>query len=177
MISQLTMKITMLFMNLVPGNSMYKIIVAIPYNSHLHDKWKNKISSVIGCEPVNVCHMGDNDDLEYLTEANVLSKILELDFVLGAWEEEVEVDLDIRYRCPMCGYTWEEGYTSACDSECPNCGIGNIQSLMWKNIDDVWTAEQEEEWLDCDKCKKCSLHGYEHGVDHNFEVNMDRYLK
>lgn len=154
---------------------MYKIIVNIPYNASLFKRWKDKVSSIIGSQPINVNNLGNTDDLEYLTNDDVLSKVLELDFVLGAWEEEL--DLDIRYRCPECGHTWEEVYTAACDSECPNCGLRNIQSLMWKEVSDSWTPGQEEEWADCDKCKKCNLHGYEHNnVDHGFEVNMDRYV-
>jgi len=44
--------------------------------------------------------------------------------------EEEEL-LDIQYRCPECGHEWEEQWSSACDSECPNCGTKNITALSW----------------------------------------------
>jgi hypothetical protein len=40
--------------------------------------------------------------------------------------------LDIEYRCPVCGHEWEETYECACDSECPECGKGNITALDWR---------------------------------------------
>lgn len=67
--------------------------------------------------------------------------------------EDEEIDLDIRYRCPKCGYTWEEQWPSACDSECGECGTDAIEALMWKDQDDEWSKAQDKEWADCDKCE------------------------
>jgi hypothetical protein len=67
-------------------------------------------------------------------------------------DDEDEEDLDIRYRCPVCGHTWEEQYPSACCSECDQCGTTDIEALMWKGLDDEYSQAQEEEWANCDKC-------------------------
>jgi hypothetical protein len=68
-------------------------------------------------------------------------------------EDEDEDDLEIRYRCPKCGHTWEEEYQSACSSECDKCGTTDIEALMWKSQDDSWTERQEKIWTECDKCE------------------------
>ncbi len=39
--------------------------------------------------------------------------------------------LTIKYLCPNCNLKWEEQWTCACDSECPNCGLSNIMALSW----------------------------------------------
>lgn len=39
--------------------------------------------------------------------------------------------LDIEYRCPECDHEWQEQWTSACDSQCPNCGLKDITALSW----------------------------------------------
>jgi hypothetical protein len=44
--------------------------------------------------------------------------------------------LDIEYRCPACGHDWQEQWTSACDSECPNCGTADITALDWNEARD-----------------------------------------
>lgn len=54
--------------------------------------------------------------------------------------------LDVRYACPHCNNTWTEQYASACDSECRECGTENITALMYKKVDEEWTAEQDKEW-------------------------------
>lgn len=41
--------------------------------------------------------------------------------------------LDIEYRCPDCDHEWQEQWSSACDSQCPNCGLKNITALSWSN--------------------------------------------
>lgn len=38
---------------------------------------------------------------------------------------------DIKYRCPECDHEWQEQWTSACDSQCPNCGLKDITALSW----------------------------------------------
>lgn len=44
--------------------------------------------------------------------------------------------LDIEYRCPQCGHEWNEQWSCACDSECPNCGLKNITALSWEEADE-----------------------------------------
>jgi DNA-directed RNA polymerase subunit RPC12/RpoP len=39
--------------------------------------------------------------------------------------------LDIDYRCPDCGHEWHEQWSSACDSDCPNCGARDITAMSW----------------------------------------------
>lgn len=46
--------------------------------------------------------------------------------------EEVRL-LDIEYRCPDCDHEWQEQWSCACDSECPNCGLKNITALSWSD--------------------------------------------
>lgn len=53
---------------------------------------------------------------------------------------------DIRYRCPTCGYEWEERYSAACDSECGKCDTDAIQAVMWKDAGDEWSKEQNRQW-------------------------------
>jgi hypothetical protein len=47
-------------------------------------------------------------------------------------DEDSEPSLDIHYRCPRCGHEWDEVWPNACDSECPECGLGNITALQYK---------------------------------------------
>lgn len=35
----------------------------------------------------------------------------------------------IKYKCPKCSAEWEEEWDCACDSECPECGLENIEAL------------------------------------------------
>lgn len=30
------------------------------------------------------------------------------------------------YKCPDCGYEWEDTWTAMCDDDCPNCGKRHI---------------------------------------------------
>ncbi len=48
-------------------------------------------------------------------------------------EAEEERLLDIEYRCPDCDHEWQEQWSSACDSQCPNCGLKNITALSWSD--------------------------------------------
>jgi predicted RNA-binding Zn-ribbon protein involved in translation (DUF1610 family) len=49
--------------------------------------------------------------------------------------EDEERLLDIEYRCPECGHEWTEQWSCACDSQCPNCGLKNIEALSWDEAD------------------------------------------
>ena len=51
-------------------------------------------------------------------------------------EEEEETMKVIQYKCPKCQHEWEERWTSACDSECPECGTTDIQAMDWEEADD-----------------------------------------
>jgi hypothetical protein len=43
--------------------------------------------------------------------------------------------LDIKYVCPNCGHEWEEQWSSACDSECPECDTDNIEATSWEDAE------------------------------------------
>jgi len=49
--------------------------------------------------------------------------------------EDEERLLDIEYRCPECDHEWQEQWSCACDSQCPNCGVKNISALSWDEAD------------------------------------------
>lgn len=40
----------------------------------------------------------------------------------------------IRYLCPACQHQWHEVWSCACDSECPECGCGDIQTSDYEVI-------------------------------------------
>lgn len=48
---------------------------------------------------------------------------------------EEERLLNIEYRCPKCRHEWQEQWSCACDSECPECGTKNIAALSWEEAD------------------------------------------
>lgn len=50
-----------------------------------------------------------------------------------AAEAEQEHLLDIEYRCPTCAHEWQEQWSCACDSECPECGTKDITALSWSD--------------------------------------------
>lgn len=56
----------------------------------------------------------------------------EADFESGEREEPTMV---VAYRCPECGHDWEERWTSACDSECPNCHTGSVSARGWQDCE------------------------------------------
>jgi hypothetical protein len=39
----------------------------------------------------------------------------------------------ILYECE-CGHKWHEVYSCACDSECPACGLRNIQATDYEPL-------------------------------------------
>jgi predicted Zn-ribbon and HTH transcriptional regulator len=47
---------------------------------------------------------------------------------------EEETLYRIQYICPNCGHEWEEEYSCACDSECPNCECQNIQASSYEEV-------------------------------------------
>jgi len=38
------------------------------------------------------------------------------------------------YRCPACGNEWDEVWPSPCDSDCPQCGLKNIEAFGYIEI-------------------------------------------
>ena len=40
----------------------------------------------------------------------------------------------IAYECPECSYEWTEHWSCACDSECPECGCGDIQATDYEEL-------------------------------------------
>lgn len=52
----------------------------------------------------------------------------------AAQEEESEPLLNIHYHCPKCSHDWQEQWSCACDSECPECGESDIQASEWEEV-------------------------------------------
>lgn len=45
------------------------------------------------------------------------------------------------YTCPTCANVeWDEVWDATCNSECPLCGLSDIEPLSWEDVDD----EEEE---------------------------------
>ena len=42
--------------------------------------------------------------------------------------------LKVEYCCPNCGHEWQEQWSCACDSQCPECGLKNIEALSWDEL-------------------------------------------
>lgn len=49
--------------------------------------------------------------------------------------------LKISYVCPSCAAEWQDLWTSACDSECGECGQRDVQPTDWEGCECV--AEPE----------------------------------
>ena len=41
--------------------------------------------------------------------------------------------LQIDYHCPACEHDWQEEWSCACDSECPQCGARDIEASDWRD--------------------------------------------
>jgi len=57
-------------------------------------------------------------------------------FYLDEDDGEDDTPLRIFYECPECDHEWEEEWTSACDSECPECGTTNISPVRYEDLTD-----------------------------------------
>lgn len=42
---------------------------------------------------------------------------------------------DVHYRCYKCQHEWSEEYSTACDSECPECDAKNVTALNWEVVE------------------------------------------
>lgn len=58
--------------------------------------------------------------------------------------------LQVDYHCQHCEHDWQEEWSCACDSECPNCGAGDIGASDWEE-------------LPSEPCEACDGSGYESG--------------
>jgi hypothetical protein len=47
---------------------------------------------------------------------------------MGTWYQ-------IDYRCADCGHEWQEEWSCACDSECPECGAGDNEARDWRDLE------------------------------------------
>lgn len=47
---------------------------------------------------------------------------------------EAERQLVIIYRCPFCQHGWNNQWTSAVDSDCPQCDARDITPLTWSPL-------------------------------------------
>ena len=67
-----------------------ELVVNIPYNVQLHDRWVEKLKEITGVEPNNINNIGESDDITFsIPEKNfteIKDKVAELDFVLGVFE-------------------------------------------------------------------------------------------
>ena len=50
------------------------------------------------------------------------------------------MDLLIDYECYQCGNEWQEVYSSACDSECHECGARHVTAVDWRE----WKGSRKE---------------------------------
>lgn len=72
----------------------------------------------------------DSDEDDARSMARQLSdRLAELD------AEDEERWLNIEYGCPNCGHDWEDQWSCACDSECPECGTKDISALSWDDAE------------------------------------------
>ncbi len=83
--------------------------------------------------------LSDSTDEEARSSARRISEhFAELDAededAFASGESNDEPMLEIDYRCPECGHEWSERWTSACDSECPQCGTTNITASHWRDL-------------------------------------------
>lgn len=69
-----------------------ELVVNIPYNVQLHDRWVGKLKEITGVEPNNINNIGESDDITFsIPEKNfteIKDKVAELDFVLGVFENQ-----------------------------------------------------------------------------------------
>ncbi len=49
-----------------------------------------------------------------------------------------------RYKCPECNHKWSEVWSCACDSECPSCGMKNIQVISYEELSNVEEERSEQ---------------------------------
>lgn len=52
--------------------------------------------------------------------------------------------LRVFYVCPRCSHEWDEEYSCACDSECPECNLENIEADRWEDIDATPETEAKD---------------------------------
>lgn len=48
--------------------------------------------------------------------------------------KEPEKTLRNFYRCPRCGYEWEDEWDCACDDDCHSCGMRHISPYESEDI-------------------------------------------
>lgn len=46
----------------------------------------------------------------------------------------------VTYKCPACDHVWTEQWSCACSSECPHCGLQDIEALDFE-LDGTKTQE------------------------------------
>ena len=49
----------------------------------------------------------------------------------------------IAYECPQCGHLWTEIWFSPCDSECPDCGLSDIEAVDYEVVPSSEEDEQQ----------------------------------
>lgn len=70
----------------------------------------------------------DDDDAKRYAK-NIADEFANIDA-----EDEANQWMEIQYCCPTCDHEWYEEWTTACDSECPACGLKNVSALSWDYV-------------------------------------------
>jgi predicted Zn-ribbon and HTH transcriptional regulator len=123
--------------NLTVGH-IRKAIAGLPDNAPVCPDWAGGPPSdhEPGVELIDVaCGQSDRRG-QYLSIRVAL-------FYLDEDDQDDETLLRIFYKCPECGHEWEE-WTSACDSECPECETKNISPVRYEELDDDEESEPVE---------------------------------
>ncbi len=52
-------------------------------------------------------------------------------------DEEVHKSIRSDYECPRCDVHWSDYWDSACDDDCPRCGMRHISPYDWEEEPDT----------------------------------------
>jgi hypothetical protein len=47
----------------------------------------------------------------------------------------------VEYICPRCKHEWNEVWSCACDSSCPECDLSDIEATQWTPLPIDWTED------------------------------------
>lgn len=51
--------------------------------------------------------------------------------------EATEIIFLNHYKCPDCGYAWDDEWTATCDDDCPTCGARHISPESSEEIGEM----------------------------------------
>lgn len=52
-------------------------------------------------------------------------------------DEATEILFLNHYKCPDCGYAWDDEWTATCDDDCPACGARHISPESSEEIGEI----------------------------------------